>query len=174
MLKFDKRDHIKKSISAVSILPWSIYILLNFLTITVDNCSDLDGNSKEITLISGIVTTCYHCLFASYIAGDVLHTTANVTVLLWKNVLDSYGTTKKKHLKQLIDFVSYNYRLGDSDVEKNVFAQTSKHIGYSAQVQQSINKAKFEKTVYVTKTTAKKTDSSRFTYYDVISGIFLN
>ena len=63
---------------------------------------------------------------------------------------------RKIPFTDFIDFVSYNRRLGDADVDKTVIAQRSKLIGKSAFGIQLINKVKFDKTVNVNKLAAKK------------------
>ena len=120
------------------------------------------------------MSTGWRCHLASYFGENFLLKTDYIKWCLNHGLVVSkrhlfIRYNHEKSFKDFIYFVSFNCRLGGSDVDKTVVAQTSKVIGNSADGIQLTNKAKFYKTVYLNKLAAtKKTSSARFKSYDVI------
>ena len=108
------------------------------------NRSDLDSHMKEFLVANGIMSTGWRCLLASYFGEKVLLTTDHIKWCLIHSLIvrkchlfKRYN--REKPFKDFLDFVSYNRRLGDADVDKTVIAQTSKLIGNSARPWKTIN-----------------------------------
>ena len=141
---------------------------------TIVNRSDLDGHLKKFAVAIGILSVGWRCLLASYFVESFQLTADHIKWCLTHGLLVSkchllIRYNREIPLTDFIDFVRYNRRLGDADVDKTVIAQTSKLIGNSAYRIQLINKAKFDKTVHVIKLSATKNiNSAQFKSYDVI------